>query len=92
MELHTEDSLVQPNSEGQIKQVVHNPSIKAKLLTDSMPVGSTQLCADLLASPLALAQPSEGREVDVNVVQSQVHEGQPVGERKQKLSEMLNVR
>ena len=92
MELHTEDSLVQPNSEGQIKQVVHNPSIKAKLLADSMPVGSTQLCADLLASPLALAQPSDGREVDVNVVQSQVHEGQPVGERKQRLSEMLNVR
>lgn len=92
MELHTEDSLVQPNSEGQIKQVVHNPSIEAKLLADSMPVGSTQLCTDLLAFPLASAQPSDGREVDVNVVRSQVHEGQPVGERERKLSEMLNVR
>ena len=41
-EVRNEDSLVQPNSEGEVKLVIHNPSHEAKILGDSIHMGSAQ--------------------------------------------------
>ena len=71
--------------------VVHNPSPKAKILGDSVYVGSAQPCADPLATTPAFKQLPDEADVKVHVVQSQMREAQPVDERGQKLAQMLNI-
>ena len=69
-ESQIEDSLVQPDSEGKIKLVVRNPSPEAKILGDSVHVGSAQPCADPLATPPTSEQLPDEADVKVHVVQS----------------------
>ena len=70
-ELRIEDSLVQPHREGKVRLVIHNPSHESKILQDSIPVGSAQLCDNPLAVQAASEQPPDGVNIDVNVVRSQ---------------------
>ena len=67
-ELRIEDSLVQPDSEGKVKLVIHNPSHETKIIGDSINMDSAQLCEDPLAVLAASEQPPDGVNIDVNVV------------------------
>ena len=61
-----------------MRLVIHNPSHEAKILGDSIHVGSAQLYDDSLTVQAAPQQPPDGVNIDVNVVRSQkcgVHPG-----------------
>ena len=90
-ELRIQNPIVQPDREGKVRLVIHNPSHEAKILGDSIHVGLAQLCDGPLVVQAASQQPPDGVNIDVNVVRSQQCGAHPDHAREQEISKMANV-
>ena len=90
-DLRVEDSLLQPEDDGTIKLVVHNPLGEPRKLADPALIGTVQSCDNPLNSEDDLEEHSADTDVSVSLVTGVMCDASSDQNRRQKLTGCLNI-